>query len=184
VKAFLAKRNFADGSVAQVLPPNDKDRIKWSAPMQPHPPLACWFGDPGFEPLVAAVIIRPWDSAPRLVLSDWLREHGDDIGATWAARPSFVAILAIIRLAHLRGLPPDELAEAFVEAGPDVVAGLAPAFRELGNGFRALASALETAHLIQMARATMAQRTAADNRRKSKPAASTTRRAKSRKRRG
>jgi uncharacterized protein (TIGR02996 family) len=150
--------------------------------MQPDPPLACWFGDPGFEPLVTAVIIRPWDSAPRLVLSDWLRERGDDIGAAWAARPSFVAILAIIRLAHLQGLPPDDLAQAFIEAGPDMVE-LAPAFRKLATAFRELALGLETAHLVQTARATLGKRAAREKRRKSKPAASTTGRTKSRKRR-
>jgi|GEM_PF-3684486 len=151
--------------------------------MQPDPPLACWFGDPGFESLVTAVIIHPFDSAPRLVLSDWLREHGDEIAAAWAARPSFVALLAIIRLAHLRQVPSDELARAFADAGPEVVVGLAPAFQVLAEGFRALAASLETAHLVQMARASLALRADQESRRKSKPAASTTRTRKSRKRR-
>jgi len=44
--------------------------------MQPDPPLACWFGDPQFEAMVAAVSVRPSNKAPRLVLSDWLRDRG------------------------------------------------------------------------------------------------------------
>jgi len=40
--------------------------------MQPDPPLACWFGDPQFEAMVAAVSVRPPDKAPR---TDDLRQQ-------------------------------------------------------------------------------------------------------------
>jgi uncharacterized protein (TIGR02996 family) len=107
--------------------------------MPVDPPLANWFGDPEFEAMVAAVAAAPLDDAPRLVLSDWLRERGDDVGANWAARPAFLALLAIMRLAHVRMANPDELAESFAELSGESMDSLGQAFRSLAQAFQCLA---------------------------------------------
>lgn len=44
------------------------------SPLPVEPFLARY---PGCAPLLYAVAERPWDDAPRLVLADWLEEHGD-----------------------------------------------------------------------------------------------------------
>jgi uncharacterized protein (TIGR02996 family) len=48
-------------------------------------PLVPWLGHADFEALAIGVAVTPDDDAPRLVLVDWLRDHGDDPAAELVA---------------------------------------------------------------------------------------------------
>lgn len=102
-------------------------------PMPVDPPLISCFGHPEFESLVAAVA-APSDNAPRLVLSDWLRERGDEVGADWAGRPGFLALLAILRLAYIGTTTPDELTACLAELSGESMRGPGPCLPEPGSG--------------------------------------------------
>jgi len=48
-------------------------------------PLAPWLGHADFEALALGAAVAPDDNAPRLVLVDWLRDHGDEPAAELVA---------------------------------------------------------------------------------------------------
>jgi uncharacterized protein (TIGR02996 family) len=60
-------------------------------------PLERYLGNPEFEAFAAAIAAVPTDEAPRLILSDWLQEQGDDAAAELARRPTFISLLAVAR---------------------------------------------------------------------------------------
>lgn len=97
------------------------------------PPLARWIGNPEFEAIAAAVAAVPNDQAPRLVLSDWLRERGDDAAADLASQESFPTVLAFVRFQ-----------KAGVSAA-EAVAGITQAFGALRTAMLPAADAIRRA---------------------------------------
>src|SRR5689334_3753268 len=85
------------------------------------PPLARWIGHPEFEAFAAAIAAAPADEAPRLVLADWLQEHGDDAAAELARGPIFPSLLALARFQKTVGVTATEavsrMTAAFNAAG-------------------------------------------------------------------
>lgn len=67
--------------------------------------LALWQGHPDFEALAVPAARAPGDDAPRLVLADWLRDHGADEAAELvaAARGVFGGWLAMLRYEQKTG---------------------------------------------------------------------------------
>ena len=67
--------------------------------------LAPWLARPDFEALAVGAAVAPNDDAPRLVLVDWLREHGADAAADLVAgaRGVFGGWLAMLRYEQKTG---------------------------------------------------------------------------------
>lgn len=62
-------------------------------------PLVPWMGNDDFEALAVSAARAPEDDAPRLILADWLRDHGADGAADLVAgaRGVFGGWLAMLR---------------------------------------------------------------------------------------
>lgn len=89
-------------------------------------PLARWLGHPDFEAFALAIAAAPDDDGLRLVLSDWLRDQGDDVAADIAGGPLFPMLLAVARFEKVTR-----------KVGVEAVRGMFEAFRGAGEGLRA-----------------------------------------------
>jgi len=100
-------------------------------PADSSSPPARWIGHPDFEAFALAIAAARDDDAPRLVLSDWLRERGDDAAADLATGSMFATLLAVARFEKITrkiGVEAVEgMFEAFRGAGEAIRAALAPA---------------------------------------------------------
>jgi uncharacterized protein (TIGR02996 family) len=93
-------------------------------------PLDRYLGHPDFEAFACAIAATPEDEAPRLILSDWLREQGDDAAADLAAGPMFPQALAFARFRNAVGVPMGQalahLSAAFANLGERLHDALTP----------------------------------------------------------
>src|SRR5690348_15259175 len=75
-----------------------------------------WSGDPQYLAFEADIIAHPDDDAPRLILADWLEDHGDE---HTAARAEFIRLQI-----ELAGLGEDDPRRAALERrGKGLLAG-------------------------------------------------------------
>jgi uncharacterized protein (TIGR02996 family) len=82
----------------------------------PASPFSRWLGHPDFEALVRTAGVAAHDRAPLLVLSDWLRDQGDDAAAELARGPHFRDLLAVARFQHATGARAGQVVSALAES--------------------------------------------------------------------
>jgi uncharacterized protein (TIGR02996 family) len=112
----------------------------------PSSPLARWIGHPDFEAFALAIAAAPDDDGLRLVLSDWLRDQGDDVAADLARGSLFPTLLAVARFEKITRTVGVEavqgMFDAFRGAGEAICRALAPA----GEAILAAGVAIAEAH--------------------------------------